>query len=67
MQPYHLSIASQDQPELVELDTPNVQISLIVAAIILDRGEAELRQGDKHLARLRKCGDASAPFWKVGG
>ncbi len=55
----HLGIASQ------YLDVPDITTALVVAQINLDRGTAEIRDGERVLARLEKQGRELAPFWLV--
>lgn len=48
------------------LDVPDITTALVVAQINLDCGTAEIRDGERVLARLEKQGRDPAPFWRVG-
>ena len=48
------------------LQVPSHAMALVVADIILDRGTAELHDGDRLVARIEKRGKTHSAFWHVG-
>ena len=48
------------------LEAPDMVTALVVAEINMGDAPAEIRDGDRLLARLEKRGHAHAPFWHVG-
>lgn len=57
--PVHHGTASQ------HLDVPDIITALVVAQINMDRGTAEIRDGERVLATIEKQGGELAPFWRV--
>jgi hypothetical protein len=50
----------------VALETPTIELALVVARISSVSGETEIWNGTQRLARLRRLGPARAPYWQVG-
>ncbi|WP_340587200.1 hypothetical protein [Erythrobacter alti] len=48
------------------LQVPDIATALVVAQINADSGNAELREGERLVARLEKRGPRQMPFWRVG-
>ncbi|MEL1249400.1 hypothetical protein [Aurantiacibacter gilvus] len=48
------------------LEAPDMVTALVVAEINMGEAPAEIRDGDRLLARLEKRGRTHAPFWYVG-
>ena len=48
------------------LDTSDTRTALLIADINIDKGAAEIWDGERRLARLRKRGGDHASFWEVG-
>lgn len=62
-----LSLKSQtgDPNERIDLEVLDEATALLVADINLDEGAAELRDGDRVIAKLTKRGSPEAAFWEV--
>jgi hypothetical protein len=50
----------------VALETPTIELALIVARISSVSGGAEIWDDTRRLARLRRRGPARAPYWEIG-
>ncbi|GEM_PF-2509765 len=48
------------------LHVPDITTALVVAQINADDGSAEIREGERLVAKLEKRGQSQAPFWVVG-
>lgn len=67
MQRLRLEFSSQAGPTAPRhcFDVPDMATALLVADINLERGFAEVLDGDKRLARLEKRGEAGRTYWQV--
>lgn len=61
-----LSLEGQtgDPNERIDLEVLDEATALLVADINLDEGAAELRDGDRVIAKLTKRGSPEAAFWE---
>ncbi|MBD3730611.1 MAG: hypothetical protein IE933_13000 [Sphingomonadales bacterium] len=62
---YSVIISHKDGSAPVDFHTPDVAAALVVAGMNLDGGIAELHDGTRKLATLRKCGDGTGAVWIV--
>ena len=62
---FSIVIEPQADREPVRFTSHSVATSLVVAGMNLDHGDAELREGERRLATLRKCGNDRSPFWLI--
>ena len=58
--------ASGSLQDRIELEVPDEATALLVADINLHDGAAELRDGERVIAKLTKHGGPRATFWEVG-
>jgi len=67
MQRYRLLINADDETgqASISLDAPSVPVALLVADINMDGGTAEIWDGGRRLARMRKRTGAHQSFWEV--
>ena len=49
----------------IRLQAVDVNAALAILDINLSDGAAEIWDGERHLARLRRCGDFPTVFWEV--
>ena len=66
----HYKLAYEARPSMgagaMEFDVPSLHIALVVAGINAGDGPAEIRDGDRVVARLRRQGSGTGSFWQVG-
>ena len=66
----HYKLAYEARPALgegtMEFDVPSLHIALVVAGINAGDGPAEIRDGNRVVARLRRQGSGASTFWQVG-
>lgn len=66
MQRLHVNFTNEGSLVPQSLDVPDITTALVVAEINMGQGPAEIRDGERLLARLEKRGRSHAPFWCVG-
>lgn len=61
---YSLRI-EQAHSENIELEAPDIISALAIIDINACTQGAEIWQGERRIARLLRCGENAAPFWRV--
>lgn len=56
---------SAGSPEPQFLEAPDIVTALVVAEINMGQSAAEIRDGERLIARLQKRGRSHAPFWVI--
>ncbi|MCA0909570.1 hypothetical protein [Qipengyuania gaetbuli] len=65
MQRISLSIVPHGEDHALEFDALDIAAALMIADINAAEGPAELREGTRHIATLRRRGSGGAVFWEV--
>lgn len=62
-----VTISQKDNAQQIGFETPDIAAALVVAEMNLDGGIAELREGERKLATLRRCdgNGGGAAVWIV--
>lgn len=60
-----VTFISAGSPEPQCLEAPDIVTALVVAEINMGQSAAEIRDGDRLIARLQKRGRSHAPFWVI--